>query len=134
MSRNAAEKWMIQAMVKNNQGENALNKYTTFIAIQQVNKSGNFVGSNKLKHNTTGMFELRFSQDSTGDRYIKVLKNRRGFKYNKIYFSLENHVSYDEKRILRDLEIAQKLNKERTLLQEDEAKFESMFRDKTDEE
>ncbi len=129
MTRTQAEKWMIDLMVRNNKGHNDLKKYTTFLAIQQVTKGGNFVGSNKLKHNTTGMIELRYSTEFSGDRYAKVTKNRRGYKHEKIFFSLDGNLSveYDQKRLDRDEEIKQRLNKEKEILFSEEEKFNQLF-------
>ena len=129
LTRTSAEKWLIDQMIINNKGNNDNKCYSTFLAIQQVTKGGNFVGSNKLKHNTTGMIELRYSSEFAGDRYAKVTKNRRGFKYEKIYFSLEGieSVEYDQKRIDRDQEIQQRLSKEKELLLNEEEKFNRIF-------
>ena len=129
MTRTQAEKWMIDLMITHNKGNNDEKKYTTFLAIQQVTKGGNFVGSNKLKHNTTGMIELRYSSEFTGDRYAKVTKNRRGFKYEKIYFSLDKGetVDYDQKRLDRDEEIKTRLDKEKELLLNEEETFNRIF-------
>jgi predicted ATP-dependent serine protease len=129
MPRTAAEKWMIDLMVTNNKGNNREKRYTSFLAIQQVTKGGNFVGSNKLKHNTTGMIELRYSSEFSGDRFAKVTKNRRGFKYEKIFFSLDNpnQVEYDEKRLQRDEDIRQRLQKEKDILLSEEEKFNQIF-------
>lgn len=129
MTRTQAEKWMIDLMIQHNKGQNKAKRYTTFLAIQQVTKGGNFVGSNKLKHNTTGMIELRYSSEFSGDRYAKVTKNRRGFKYEKIYFSLDkpNSVEYDQKRLERDEEIKRRLQKEKEILLTEEEKFNQIF-------
>jgi predicted ATP-dependent serine protease len=129
MTRTAAEKWMIDLMVTNNKGANREKRYTSFLAIQQVTKGGNFVGSNKLKHNTTGMIELRYSSEFSGDRYAKVTKNRRGFQYEKIFFSLDGQetVTYDEKRLKRDEDIRQRLQKEKEILLSEEEKFNQIF-------
>jgi hypothetical protein len=129
MTRTAAEKWMIDLMVINNKGANREKRYTSFLAIQQVTKGGNFVGSNKLKHNTTGMIELRYSSEFSGDRYAKVTKNRRGFQYEKIFFSLDGteSVTYDEKRLKRDEDIRQRLQKEKEILLSEEEKFNQIF-------
>lgn len=129
LTRTYAEKWMIDLMVHNNKGFNDENKFTSFLAIQQVTKGGNFVGSNKLKHNTTGMIELRYSSEFSGDRYAKVTKNRRGFKYEKIFFSLDKTetVEYDVKRLERDEEIKKRLEKEKQILISDEEKFNKIF-------
>ena len=139
MNRTQAEKWMIDMMVKNNKGNNEGNHYTSFLAIQQVTKGGGFVGSNKLKHNTTGMIELRYSTEFSGDRYAKVTKNRRGFKYDKIYFSLDkpNSVEYDVKRLERDEEIKKRLQREKEIIIAEEDKFNEIFNinpTKTDDE
>jgi hypothetical protein len=129
MTRTAAEKWLIDMMVTQNKGNNESNLFTSVLAIQQVTKGGNFVGSNKLKHNTTGMIELRYSSEFTGDRYAKVTKNRRGFKYEKIYFSLDNplEVEYDQKRLDRDEEIRKRLQREKETLLSEEEKFNKIF-------
>jgi predicted ATP-dependent serine protease len=129
LTKTFAEKWLIDLMVQCNKGNNLEKRYTSFLAIQQVTKGGNFVGSNKLKHNTTGMIELRYSSEFSGDRYAKVTKNRRGFKYEKIYFSLDGNesVEYDQKRIERDLEIKERLNREKEILLTEEEKFNKIF-------
>jgi predicted ATP-dependent serine protease len=136
MNRTAAEKWLIDLMVQQNKGNNADNRFTSFLAIQQVTKGGNFVGSNKLKHNTTGMIELRFSSEFSGDRFAKVTKNRRGFKHEKIYFSLDNpfEVEYDQKRLERDEEIRKRLQLEKESLLSEEEKFNKIFGITTDSE
>lgn len=129
MSRTQAEKWMIDMMIQHNKGNNDDKRYTSFLAIQQVTKGGNFVGSNKLKHNTTGMIELRYSNEFSGDRFAKVTKNRRGFRYEKIFFSLDNlnSVEYDVKRLERDEEIRKRLQKEKEILLSEEEKFNQIF-------
>ena len=129
LTKTFAEKWLIDLMVQCNKGNNQDKRYTSFLAIQQVTKGGNFVGSNKLKHNTTGMIELRYSSEFSGDRYAKVTKNRRGFKYEKIYFSLDGNesVEYDQKRIDRDSEIKERLNREKEILLSEEEKFNKIF-------
>ena len=129
MTKTQAEKWMIDMMIQHNKGNNDEKKYTAFLAIQQVTKGGNFVGSNKLKHNTTGMIELRYSTEFSGDRYAKVTKNRRGFLHEKIFFSLENPISveYDTKRLERDDEIRKRLQKEKAILLSEEEKFNEIF-------
>ena len=88
MSGGQGEKWLIDLMIRNNLGDNRGKFNTTFLCIQQVTKGGVFVGSNKLKHNTTGMLELRF--DEGGEKaYMAFTKNRRGIVGQKLYFSLK---------------------------------------------
>lgn len=87
MNGNQGEKWLIDLMIRHNLGDNSHKLNTAFLCIQQVTKGGLFVGSNKLKHNTTGMLELRF--DEGGERsYMCFTKNRRGTVGQKLYFSL----------------------------------------------
>jgi len=88
MTSNATEKWLIDLMRRHNSGANKLNSYTSFLCIQQVTKDGVFVGSNKLKHNTTGMMELRFTPD--GRRFAVFTKNRRGEVNKRLFFDLSS--------------------------------------------
>ena len=88
MTSNATEKWLVDLMRRHNAGNNDRKAYTSFICIQQVTKEGVFVGSNKLKHNTTGMLELRFTPD--GRRYAMFTKNRRGNVNAKLFYDLSS--------------------------------------------
>ena len=72
---------------EHNLGNNKSKKNTTFLMIQQVTKSGTFVGSNKIKHMVTGMMHLRFLD---GTRYLVFSKNRRGGNANRLFFDLNN--------------------------------------------
>lgn len=79
LTRNSAEKYLLDLMYKHNLGQNKTKTFTAFLNIQQVNKGGVFVGSNKLKHMTTGMMEIRFvDEHSQDERYVVFSKNRRG--------------------------------------------------------
>jgi DNA repair protein RadA/Sms len=78
---------LLQLFEEHNLGNNESKINTTFLIIQQVTKGGLFVGSNKLKHLTTGMFHMKFSEEG---RYIYFSKNRRGGNANRFYFSLMN--------------------------------------------
>jgi DNA repair protein RadA/Sms len=77
--RKMAESWLVDVCIRMNKGENKNNKYTSFLLIQQVTKSGVFVGSNKIKHLTDAMMELRReSEKDGGGTYITFTKNRNG--------------------------------------------------------
>ena len=95
MSAKSTEKWLVDLMRYHNMSNNDAKKWTSFLCIQQVTKEGVFLGSNKLKHNTTGMMELRFDKDGT--RYAMFTKNRRGEVNIKMQFDLSStgDVSYD---------------------------------------
>ena len=87
--RKTADSWLVDICTQNNKGANKDNKYTSFMLIQQVTKSGVFVGSNKLKHMTDGMIEMRRAKGSDGGgTYMEFTKNRNGSVGEKLYFQL----------------------------------------------
>ena len=94
--RKQAESWMVDLCVKNNKGENKKDAYTSFLLIQQVTKSGEFVGSNKLKHMTDAMMEMRKESDRDGGgTYMNFIKNRNGNVDVKFGYQLNNdHIYY----------------------------------------
>lgn len=108
MPMSQAENFLLDLMKKAKGGHNseveAEKVFTFTLAIQQVTKGGTFSGSNKLKHNTTGMLELR--KESSGDRYGLFTKNRRCGQHvgKKLYYFLgaNNNVSFDSERWERE--------------------------------
>jgi predicted ATP-dependent serine protease len=77
--RKTAEAWFVDACIQHNKGENKDNRFTAFLAIQQVTKQGEFVGSNKLKHLFDAMGEMRReSERNGGGTYFQFSKNRNG--------------------------------------------------------
>jgi DNA repair protein RadA/Sms len=93
--RKTAEAWLVDICVKNNKGENKTNKYTSFLIIQQVTKSGEFVGSNKLKHMFDAMGEMRRESDRDGGgTYITFSKNRNGNAGIKFGYQLNEDSIY----------------------------------------
>lgn len=94
--RKQAESWLVDLCVKNNKGENKKDAYTSFLLIQQVTKSGEFVGSNKLKHMTDAMMEMRRESDRNGGgTYMNFIKNRNGNVDMKFGYELQNdHIYY----------------------------------------
>ena len=127
MSTSGTEKWLIDLMRKNNDGQNDTKAYTSFLCIQQVTKGGNFVGSNKLKHNTTGMMEVRFEEDGT--RYIVFTKNRRGEVNKRMFFDLSasGDVKYDTARYDLDEAARHILQTEKDELQKQDEGFDKLF-------
>ena len=127
MTTGATEKWLIDQMRNNNAGKNEKGIYTSFLCIQQVNKGGSFVGSNKLKHNTTGMMEARFEADGT--RYIVFTKNRRGEVNKRMFFDLSatGDVKYDTTRYELDEAARQVLEDEKDALLKEGSSFDAAF-------
>ena len=90
--RKTAESWLVEICVRNNKGENESNKFTSFLLIQQVTKQGEFVGSNKLKHMTYAMLEMRReSERDGGGTFMSFTKNRNGNANNKLSYELSNN-------------------------------------------
>ena len=127
MSTGGTEKWLIDLMRQNNAGQNDRSIYTSFLCIQQVTKGGTFVGSNKLKHNTTGIMELRFEEDGT--RYIMFTKNRRGEVNKRMFFDLSatGDVKYDSARYDLDEAAREILGREKENLKTEGEGFDSIF-------
>ena len=94
--RKTAEAWFVDVCIKNNKGENTGRKFTSFLAIQQVTKQGEFVGSNKLKHLFDAMGEMRReSERNGGGTYFTFTKNRNGNVGVKFGYQLEQgSISY----------------------------------------
>lgn len=91
LDRKTAEAWLVETCVRNNKGENKEEKFTSFLLIQQVTKSGDFVGSNKLKHLTDALLEMRKeTEDDGGGAYMSFQKNRNGLAEDRMNFSLSN--------------------------------------------
>ena len=130
MTRNRAEKWLLDLMYSQNLGQNKTKKYTSFLNIQQVNKGGTFVGSNKLKHMTTGMMEIRFvDQLSQDERYVVFSKNRRGHVGKQMFFNLAatGDVTYDTERFKKSESLKQLKKKEKEMVKKDGLEFDKLF-------
>lgn len=130
MTRNRAEKWLLDLMYSQNLGQNKTKKYTSFLNIQQVNKGGTFVGSNKLKHMTTGMMEIRFvDQLSQDERFVVFSKNRRGHVGKQMFFNLAatGDVTYDTERFKKSESLKQLKKKEKEMVKKDGLEFDKLF-------
>ena len=90
-------------------GGNDRNVNSTFLTIQQVTKTGAFVGSNRLKHSITAMMELRLENPKNiySDRYAVFTKHRRGDVGVRMYYDLSatGDVFYNEERFRNDQQI-----------------------------
>jgi len=140
MTRNSSEKYLLDLMYKHNLGANDTKCFTSFLNIQQVGKSGIFVGSNKLKHMTTGMMEIRFVDERTQDeRYVTFSKNRRGHVGKQMYFDLTatGNVTYDTERFKKSESLKKLKLAEKAKIKKSGVQFNALFgldKDKTIEE
>lgn len=95
--------WVVDVCKKHNAGNNKLGKNTCFLIIQQVTKTGEASGSNKLIHNTSAMLEIR--RDKFGS-YAMMRKNRRGSTMDKLYFTLGSFgLNFDVEKYREDIAI-----------------------------
>ncbi len=96
-TESAAEFWFLNLQDKMKKGENKNKYYTSFINIQQITKSGDFVGSNRLKHMTDAMAHIERSKDGL-ERTIFFSKNRdcdKDFKLNFSFYNNQVNYSYE---------------------------------------
>ena len=104
-----AESLLLSLMKQQSKGGNSKSINTTFLTIQQVTKSGAFVGSNRLKHSITAMMELRLENPKNiySDRYAVFTKHRRGDVGVRLYYDLGStgDVFYNEERYRNDQQI-----------------------------
>lgn len=93
-TESAAEMWFLDLQTKHKKGGNDEGMYTAFINIQQVTKSGEFSGSNRLKHMTDAMCTIK--KDKDGDtRTLQFSKNRDCDTTNAVKFRIGlNQVEY----------------------------------------
>jgi DNA repair protein RadA/Sms len=82
-----AEMWFLHLQDKVKKGHNKGNYYTSFINIQQMTKSDEFIGSNRLKHMMEAYAAVERSKDGL-ERSIHFEKNRDCDKDFKVYFSI----------------------------------------------
>ena len=100
------EAHMLKLMRKHNKGFNENKSYTCFLAIQQKNKSGQYVGSKRLEHMTTAFLQLLWDTKEKGKRYMIFEKNRKGSVKHRLYYSFGTEgIVYDSKRYQQEKEL-----------------------------
>jgi len=113
LTRSKTEKWFLDLMIRNNEGNNKAKIFTTFVTILQLSKGGVFVGSNKLKHMTSAMMDINWEGgENSGQRYMEFTKNRCGNVGQKLYFTLGEGVKLDGDRFYKELEYKKILEEE----------------------
>lgn len=131
------ERYMLDLMNKHNGGHNKLNLFTAFLAIQQKNKSGQYVGSKRLEHMTTGFLQLLWDPKERGKRYMIFEKNRKGKEKVKLYYSLtpDKGITYDETRHEKELAFMELLQQNAGMSLEElgEVDFDKIFAKREEE-
>lgn len=93
-----AEIWFLKLQDAMKKGNNEGKYNTTFINIQQMTKSNEFAGSNRLKHMVDAYCEVERSKDGL-ERSLHFTKNRDCDKDFKMFFSIyggDVHYSYTQ--------------------------------------
>ena len=126
-----AESMLLSLIKQQNKAQNDRGVNTTFLTIQQVTKSGAFVGTNRLKHMITAMMELRLDNPKNiySDRYITFSKHRRGDVGVKLYYNLSTtgNVDFDEERYEQDQSIRRMQRNVRNQLHDFADRFDELF-------
>lgn len=126
-----AETKLLSLIKRHNKAENDTRTNTTFLTIQQVTKSGAFIGSNRLKHIITAMMELRLDNPKNiySDRYVVFSKHRRGDVGVKLYYNLSStgDVSFDEQRYRQELQLRNLQSSVSTQLRDFATQFDNLF-------
>lgn len=92
--KSKAESWILDLMEKHNEGNNQEKLYTCFLVIQQVTKSGEFLGSNRLKHMTSAMLDM-YKDRENNRNIMEFSKNRVGTAGEQVSFAISrNGVTY----------------------------------------
>ena len=126
-----SESMLLSLIKQQNKAQNRRGINTTFLTIQQVTKSGAFVGSNRLKHMITAMMELRLDNPKNiySDRYITFSKHRRGDVGVKLYYNLSTtgEVFFDEERYEQEQTLKRLQRNVRSQLHDFADRFDQLF-------
>lgn len=111
ITQKKAESQLLALIKHQNKARNDRQVNTTVLTIQQVTKSGAFIGSNRLKHMITAMMGLRLDNPKNiySDRYVFFSKHRRGDVGVKLYYSLSTtgDVFFDTERYEKEQRLKQ---------------------------
>lgn len=133
-----SESMLLSIIRQHNKADNERKVNTTFLTIQQVTKSGAFVGSNRLKHMITAMMELRLdnAKNIYSKRFVVFTKHRRGDVGVKLYYDLSTtgDVFYDEETYQKDIRIKKAQSEVAEKIRSFAQKFDTMFNQINDKE
>lgn len=131
ITQKKAESMLLSLIKQQNKAQNLRSVNTTFLTIQQVTKSGAFIGSNRLKHAITAMLELRLDNPKNvySDRYAVFSKHRRGDVGVRLYYDLSTtgDVFYNEERFNQDRQIRRLQSEAGNSMRRYADKFDQLF-------
>ena len=105
LSEKRAENRLLSLIEKQAQGCNDREVLTSFLLIQQMTKSGDFLGTNRLKHDVDGTVMLKCEDKNPySPRFIMFTKHRGGTVGERLYYNLATggDIIYDGERLVRD--------------------------------
>ena len=115
VSDKKAENRLLSLIERQAQGGNDRKILTSFLLIQQMTKTGDFLGSNRLKHDVDGTVVLKCEDKNNlySQRYIIFTKHRGGNVGERLYYDLATggDVIYNGERLERERKL-QKLQAE----------------------
>lgn len=133
-----SESMLLSIIRQHNKADNERKVNTTVLTIQQVTKSGAFVGSNRLKHMITAMMELRLdnAKNIYSKRFVVFTKHRRGDVGVKLYYDLSTtgDVFFDEETYQKDIRIKKAQSEVAEKIRSFAQKFDKMFNQINDKE
>ena len=131
LSLRKAETQLLSLIKQQNKAENKRGVHTTFLTIQQVTKSGRFIGTNRLKHAITAMLELRLENPKNvySERYAVFTKHRRGDVGVRLYYDLSStgDVFYNEEKYQQDRQLRKLQSTASSSLRDFADKFDRIF-------
>lgn len=93
--------------------------FTTTLAIQQMTTTGDFAGSEALKHVVTST--LLLEKESEEECYLMFEKNRRGEAYRKLYYTIDgDELTFNEEKREREEEAIDFVEEEKERQEEEE--------------
>ncbi len=110
LSEKRAENCLLSLIEKQAQGCNDRKVLTSFLLIQQMTKAGDFLGTNRLKHDVDGTVVLKCEdRNPYSPRYITFTKHRGGSVGERLYYDLSKgrDVVYDGERLERERKLQQ---------------------------
>ena len=108
-SDDVTEQWILNQFDEHcKHGKNEHGKHTSFLIIQQSNKSGSISGSATLEYMINGTIILRNDKKERGQRYMMFKKNRSGKNNIRLYYGpVEGKgIVYNEEKYKAELEFA----------------------------
>ncbi len=107
-SDDKAEQWILSLLDKHSKrADNRENKHTSFLIIQQSNRSGSIAGSATLEYMINGTIVMRVDKKEVGQQYMEFKKNRSGKRGVRLYYNADEKkgIVYNEVKYRANIEL-----------------------------